>query len=161
MGIRSQSAMEYLTTYGWAIIIIAVVLTALFELGLFNPGSFVSTTCAFPANFGCISASLYSINGTLSVNVQQALQSNINVTAYGCNAQGTITNMSKPLNPPSNQITLGIGANYTFFIPCYSNGTRINVQPGQVFKGYVIINYTLLQTGFPHTVVGTLVAKAV
>ncbi len=37
-GIRkSQSAMEYLMTYGWAILIIAVVLGALFSLGIFNP----------------------------------------------------------------------------------------------------------------------------
>ena len=34
---RLQSAMEYLMTYGWAILIIAVVLGALFSLGIFNP----------------------------------------------------------------------------------------------------------------------------
>ncbi len=33
---KAQSAMEYLMTYGWAILIIAVVLAALFELGVFN-----------------------------------------------------------------------------------------------------------------------------
>ncbi len=33
---KSQSAMEYLMTYGWAILIIAVVLIALFQLGVFN-----------------------------------------------------------------------------------------------------------------------------
>src|SRR5271157_6101508 len=33
---RAQSAMEYLMTYGWAILIIAVVLGALFALGFFN-----------------------------------------------------------------------------------------------------------------------------
>ena len=33
---RSQSAMEYLMTYGWAILIIAVVLGAFYSLGLFN-----------------------------------------------------------------------------------------------------------------------------
>ena len=33
---KAQSAMEYLMTYGWAILIIAVVLGALFELGVFN-----------------------------------------------------------------------------------------------------------------------------
>ena len=35
-----QSAMEYLMTYGWAILIIAVVLGALFQLGVFNPMTF-------------------------------------------------------------------------------------------------------------------------
>ncbi len=36
MRFRSQSAMEYLMTYGWAVLIIAVVLAALVSLGAFN-----------------------------------------------------------------------------------------------------------------------------
>jgi len=31
-----QSAIEYLTTYAWAILVIAIVITALFGLHLFN-----------------------------------------------------------------------------------------------------------------------------
>ena len=34
---KSQSAMEYLMTYGWSILIVAVVLGALAYLGVFNP----------------------------------------------------------------------------------------------------------------------------
>jgi len=37
---KLQSAMEYLMTYGWAILIIAVVLGALFQLGVFNANNF-------------------------------------------------------------------------------------------------------------------------
>ncbi|MCL5430224.1 MAG: LamG domain-containing protein [Candidatus Marsarchaeota archaeon] len=37
---RAQSAMEYLMTYGWAILIIAVVLGALFQLGVFSSANF-------------------------------------------------------------------------------------------------------------------------
>lgn len=36
---KAQSAMEYLMTYGWAILIIAVVMGALYQLGIFNPGT--------------------------------------------------------------------------------------------------------------------------
>ncbi len=36
----AQSAMEYLMTYGWAILIIAVVLAVLFQLGVFSGGNF-------------------------------------------------------------------------------------------------------------------------
>ncbi|MCL4389136.1 hypothetical protein M1397_00795, partial [Candidatus Marsarchaeota archaeon] len=39
---RSQSAMEYLMTYGWAILIIAIVVVALFSLGVFNPSNFAA-----------------------------------------------------------------------------------------------------------------------
>jgi hypothetical protein len=38
--IRLQSAMEYLMTYGWSILIIAVVLGVLFQLGVFSSSSF-------------------------------------------------------------------------------------------------------------------------
>ena len=38
--IKSQSAMEYLMTYGWAILIIAIVLAALFSLGVFSPTAY-------------------------------------------------------------------------------------------------------------------------
>ncbi|MEM3205172.1 MAG: LamG-like jellyroll fold domain-containing protein [Candidatus Micrarchaeaceae archaeon] len=37
---RLQSAMEYLMTYGWAILVIAVVLGALYSLGVFNSANF-------------------------------------------------------------------------------------------------------------------------
>jgi hypothetical protein len=39
-GVRLQSAMEYLMTYGWAILVIAIVLAALFQLGVFNSANF-------------------------------------------------------------------------------------------------------------------------
>ena len=37
---KAQSAMEYLMTYGWAILIIAIALVAFFSLNLFNPYTF-------------------------------------------------------------------------------------------------------------------------
>ncbi len=40
MSKRLQSAMEYLMTYGWAILVIAVVLGVLYSLGVFSPSNF-------------------------------------------------------------------------------------------------------------------------
>ncbi|MDE1851988.1 MAG: LamG domain-containing protein [Candidatus Micrarchaeota archaeon] len=36
---KSQSAMEYLMTYGWAILAIAIVMVSLYSLGIFNSGN--------------------------------------------------------------------------------------------------------------------------
>ena len=38
---KAQTAMEYLITYGWAILIIAVVIAVLFMLNVFNPSTFL------------------------------------------------------------------------------------------------------------------------
>ncbi|MBE5728259.1 hypothetical protein IHE51_00125, partial [Candidatus Parvarchaeota archaeon] len=39
---RSQSALEYMMTYGWAILIIVIVAVVLYSMGIFSPPSFLS-----------------------------------------------------------------------------------------------------------------------
>jgi len=34
---KGQSALEYLMTYGWALVVIVIVIAALFAFGIFNP----------------------------------------------------------------------------------------------------------------------------
>ena len=71
---KAQSAMEYLMTYGWAILVIAVVLAALFALGIFNGGT-LPTACIAQSGFLC-KVSSFSIpnahSGTLSTMIGQA-----------------------------------------------------------------------------------------
>ncbi|MEM3781365.1 MAG: hypothetical protein QXT43_00180 [Candidatus Micrarchaeaceae archaeon] len=155
---EAQSAMEYLITYGWAILIIAVVLAALFGLGVLSPGRFLGSQCLIQAGFSCPSLYMTS-NGVLTINLLQATSAPINVTAYGCNTNSTIVNMQVPFNPPSNQVTMQIGSNYTFSVQCYSGSSPFSGSPGNDFNGYIIINYTNLITGFPETLVGKLFVK--
>ncbi len=41
---RAQSALEYMMTYGWAILIIVIVAAVLYSMGIFSPSSSVSST---------------------------------------------------------------------------------------------------------------------
>jgi hypothetical protein len=54
---KGQTAMEYLMTYGWAILIIMIVVVVLFYLGVFNLGSTISQ-CTFPPGFTCVANKL-------------------------------------------------------------------------------------------------------
>ncbi|MGC8547455.1 MAG: hypothetical protein ACP5MC_00425 [Candidatus Micrarchaeia archaeon] len=155
---KLQSAMEYLMTYGWAILILAVVLGALYGLGVFNASRFLGSQCLLQAGFSCPSLSMSS-NGLLTLNLLQATDSPINITAYGCNTNDTIIEMQTPYNPPSNQVTMQISSNYTFTVQCYSGANPFSGTPGSNFNGYLFINYTNLETGFPETVVGKLVVR--
>ncbi|NYZ78872.1 hypothetical protein H0N99_01875, partial [Candidatus Micrarchaeota archaeon] len=58
---KGQTAMEYLMTYGWAILIIMVVLAVLFYLGVLNPP--IPEQCVFPAGITCISSKLNTTGG--------------------------------------------------------------------------------------------------
>ncbi len=44
---RGQGALEYLQTYGWAIIIVFVIGIALWRFGVFSPGASVNTASGF------------------------------------------------------------------------------------------------------------------
>ncbi len=55
---RSQSALEYMMTYGWAILIIVIVAAVLYSMGIFNPSSSSNTTATgfaqfTPLDFSC------------------------------------------------------------------------------------------------------------
>jgi hypothetical protein len=64
---RLQSAMEYLMTYGWAILIIAVVLVALFSLGVFSGGVGLGNSCIAQSGFLCQNPLLHSTGFTFTV----------------------------------------------------------------------------------------------
>ncbi len=51
--LKAQSAMEYLMTYGWAILIVAIVLGVFFSLGLFSSTAFLSTGCIAQPGYVC------------------------------------------------------------------------------------------------------------
>jgi hypothetical protein len=83
---RAQSAMEYLMTYGWAILIIAVVLGALFSLGVFSSSSLLGTSCIAYSGYTCLNPVLHG--GTFNAIIGQAtgtswITANVIFVGYG------------------------------------------------------------------------------
>ncbi len=156
MGIKLQGAVEYLMTYSWALLIIAVVIAVILYLGLFNPSAFVGSECVVPADFNCIHAFLYP-NGIVYLNLGQATPSSIQITTIGCSSTKNYSHMNI-VSPP---ITLQIGNNATFNMQCYVNNVPFNGPVGTLYTGYIVMNYTDLQSGFPKTLVANLVQKVV
>ncbi len=50
---RGQAAMEFLMTYGWAILVVLVVIGALAYFGVLTPETFLPEKCTFPIQLGC------------------------------------------------------------------------------------------------------------
>src|SRR5271157_2421170 len=151
---QSQSAIEYLTTYGWAILIIVVAFAVLYSFGIFNPSPYTPTTCILPSQFTCLKT-IMAFNGNLLLNIGQETGQSIAITSIGCNTNGTTTSMLS-FNTP---VVVGYGSNITTMIPCYSNGNVIAMAADRQFTGYIIINYTNTDSGISHTVRGTLAIK--
>lgn len=91
---KAQAAMEYLMTYGWAILIIIVVVAALYAMGVFKVGTTVSCSPCF-SYFAYIDYSA----GTLKIRNGANDISSIAVTG------GTLT--SNTTATPGQDITIG------------------------------------------------------
>ena len=51
---KSQVALEFLTTYGWAFLVVLVMIGALAYFGVLDPSNFLPEKCIFGAGIGCI-----------------------------------------------------------------------------------------------------------
>lgn len=50
---KGQAAMEFLMTYGWAILVVLAAIGALAYFGVLSPGTFLPSSCTVGAGFGC------------------------------------------------------------------------------------------------------------
>ncbi len=145
--------MEYLTTYGWAILIVAVVAALLFALGLFGQSSSSApSVCQPQPNFVCTDP-IYTNNG-ISVSIGQ----NSGQDYY--NAWGFITSSSEPFGSGGlpvdfsesntvNMTPLGLLTPGQTVKLNYENSSDVkagdipvaNVPVGNQFTGYVWIGY--------------------
>ncbi len=109
---RLQSAMEYLMTYGWAILIIAVVLGALFQLGVFNAGTFAPRAppgaCQVFRPNGPNSAHFINLEGVCNGELPQYVGVFVNPT--------TTTSWSSYASASNTQILSGNTATITYWV---------------------------------------------
>jgi hypothetical protein len=68
---KLQSAMEYLMTYGWSILIIAIVMVALFTLGVFGNTGGLGTSCIAAPGYLCQNPVLAHGTGVLTFTFGQ------------------------------------------------------------------------------------------
>ena len=136
---KAQSAMEYLMTYGWAILIVAVVLGALYSLGVFNGAAFLGTSCIAASGFYCTNPTL-STGGVLTVTIGQATGTTFKNAFLYFVPSGTNFSTSDPstsigtLNSGQQvtvSIPLGVGSPYP---AAYTLGTPLS--------GYLYLQFT-------------------
>ncbi len=74
MGSKSQAALEFLTTYAWALVAIMIAIGALYYFGVFDFKKFLPQECLFPSQFECAD---FAFAGSPSNEVRFRLVNNI------------------------------------------------------------------------------------
>ena len=143
---RSQAALEFLMTYGWAILVVLVAIGALAYFGVLSPDKFLPSKCTLPAGVACtdfkVTAGLTPTTGTMIIVLRNGMgfdATSVSVAATGCttNGDGTLTN----------------GQQSSFSI------SGCTLTSGSKFSGDVNVTYTNADTNLVHKVQGSITAR--
>ncbi len=133
---RSQSALEYMMTYGWAILVIVIVAGVLYSLGIFSPSSAISSTVTGFSNLGSVTAQCIGNQG-LTIQLGDSVGYTIQITNISVSASGKTVNMPEQSN-------IAPSGTKVFYISnvCPSPSSRYSLsvtvyytEPGQIFPG--------------------------
>jgi len=117
---RAQAAMEYLVTYGWALLALFVVVAYLLSTGAFSANSFAAQECVFQPDLPCASYVLYrdaaSGSTILKFSLTNGLGFPINVTRMNYSVVGIGVGSGKNIyagSVPSQAVPSGSRMNFT------------------------------------------------
>ncbi len=124
---KAQAAMEYLMTYGWAILIVIIVAAALYALGVFNPATWTGSRATGFTNIGAPASGAWQATDTMGAvgNFQVVLQNNlpyrINMTSATAVTIGTTACTDEAVGGTTlstAEVTVGIGNSFTLTANC-------------------------------------------
>jgi hypothetical protein len=149
MRMKGQTALEYLITYGWAIVAIAVIIMLLFYLGAFNPAQWVPVTneAIGLSTFGVTD---FTVNGTGTITLYLVNTAETSVTLTNISILGTpLTGVS-----PALPRLMSPGGNFTVS----GNSTIVGNRGDTFYSDAISFNYTVVG-GASHADSGILRGK--
>lgn len=144
---KGQAAMEFLMTYGWAILVVLAAVAALAYFGVLNPDRFLPEKCTLPSGVACLDSAGTTSSVVMSIqNAGGFDMSNVNVTLIGASSTSADVDCA-----PAGDTLLTNGEQDTFTCTATFSSGKLNVP--------VRLQYTNAQTSIPHTKTGDLILK--
>lgn len=152
---KGQAAMEFLMTYGWALLIVLVAIGVLATMGVFSGSKIAATVCILQPAFSCEAVVVANGVGSVSIQLQQGLGTNLDnfqLSLSNMRKGGNIcgTGSSAVLTPGGTGWTFNDGSSQTFA----GDTCSLTSQAGTRFTADLVVAYA--QNGISHKKVGQL-----
>ena len=149
---KGQAAMEFLMTYGWAILVVLAAIAALAYFGVLSPDQFLPERCTLPSGIGCLDFT--GNNDQIQFRIQNSLGYNINVTSFTLTATG-LTFDDCESGGEDNWI-MNNGDAATIICEVADPATEI---PSGKLTADVLIEYTNMMSQLDHSRSGSVLLK--
>ena len=156
---KSQAAMEFLMTYGWAILVVLVAIGALAYFGVLSPDKFLPSKCQLPSGIACNDFVIDSTTGNVDVVLRNGLGFTIDpitvtIDGGGCSAVDATTQAALDC-PLGTETSLPNGDQCRYQAAC-----GVGNIPAGKFSADLIVGYTNSDSGISHSIEGTIVGQA-
>ena len=165
---RGQVALEFLTTYGWAILVVLVAIGALAYFGVFNVRDTIPDRCIVSEAVTCKDFQLTAHDPSVGASeVSIIFQNTMGKTIYlnkavvehNGVAGGTFCGLWRDVGGESESTTWTLGTGGEVEMVCDSgDGGNIVLTEGVVERVTFTFTYTLSPSGLPHAVDGEVIA---
>lgn len=149
---KGQAAMEFLMTYGWAILAAIIAIGVLAYFGVFSPGRFVQDSVFISAPLGAESAQALT-NGNVSIELRNGAGQTItisNESAITASAPTTGT------CSPTGGLNVQANSSGTTIVTFECSGIAASMTAGERFRGDITIRYTAGTAAFESTSTGSI-----
>lgn len=144
---KGQAAMEFLMTYGWAILAAVIAIGVLAYFGVFSPQRYVSELCILSAPFGCDDDT--DVSDTIGVSL---------IVLNGGGEQYNITDVDiSNCGTNSTDVIIDSGELLTLGVDCTAPG----VVAGAQFRSNIEITYRTIGGARDLRSTGNMVRKEV
>ncbi len=160
---RAQTAIDFITSYGVAVLVLSVTIYIILQLGVFNP-QIAPSYCNTAPSFSCAAYVMYP-NGTFTFLLGQTIGGSIIISGIGCSSEingtgvgpefGNVGLVGTSMYYPTNGFTKGTvllsNLPQQFSVNCYNSGSGLpaTASLGSSFAGFLWLNYTY--SGLPST----------
>ena len=114
--VRGQSALEYMMTYGWAILIIVIVAVILYSMGIFNPRASVTASSNGFSPFAPSAAVCGSSNLTVAFTTGALPQGASSATLIN-ESFSSATGMNRTSASVATAVTVSSGTSFRIVFP--------------------------------------------
>jgi len=151
---KAQSAMEFLLTYGWAVLIMLAIIAVLFMLGIFSPSGLAPNSCVMPSGFGCYGYRIAD-GGELWLDLAQSTGKGITITKMACTAKEPVES-GDFVSIPDIYIKSGKHQSLSGYVHCTKEDGVSTPAEGEYYRGTIYIDYVDEDTQMSHRLKGEI-----
>ena len=153
---KGQAAMEFLMTYGWAILVVLIAIGALVYFGVISPERFVQDSCTLTPPLSCSQLgdfqAVVAAASNVKFQVQNGAGSSLNIAGV------TVTETDGETCTRVDAVSsIGDGAKAELVFTC--NDINAQTPIGTKFKGDVSITYSLSGGAYNQTSTGKVAVR--